>query len=303
VSLAANVALRRSAGEVVRAYVELTKPRIIALLLITTVPSMILAEGGMPSGWLILATLLGGTVAAGGANALNQYFDRDIDEVMARTRRRPLPNHRVAPVNAFAFAVVLAVASFAWLTAMVNLLAAALSLGALLFYVLVYTLWLKRRTPQNIVIGGAAGAAPALVGWAAVTGRVDLPAVVLFLVVFLWTPPHFWALSLRYRKDYEAAGVPMLPVVAGIAETTRQSLGYAVLTVAASIALIPVSDVGPVYAVAAGLLGAWFVADAVRLHRSDGRPAMAMALFRHSILYLGLLFAAVAIDTLARTGA
>jgi protoheme IX farnesyltransferase len=303
VSVAAPAALGRSAVETIRAYVELTKPRIVLLLLITTVPSMILAERGVPSVWLILATLLGGSVSAGGANALNQYLDRDIDEVMARTRRRPLPNRRVTPQSALVFGVVLGAAAFVFLTASVNLLAASLSLAALLFYVFVYTRWLKRTTPQNIVIGGAAGAVPTLVGWAAVTGRVEWPAVVLFLVVFLWTPPHFWALSLRYERDYRAAGVPMLPVVAGVHETTRQILVYAVLTAAAPFALLVVSPVGPVYLTAAAVLGAWFVADALALHRSDGRPAAAMRMFRDSITYLALLFAAVAADTVVRFGA
>jgi protoheme IX farnesyltransferase len=301
--VAAPLAARRSVGSTVRAYVDLTKPRIILLLLITTVPAMILAERGMPSGWLILATLLGGTVSAGGANALNQYFDRDIDEVMARTRRRPMPSHRVAPQSALVFGVALGAGAFAFLAVAVNLLAASLSLGALLFYVFVYTLWLKRTTPQNIVIGGAAGAAPALVGWAAVTGRVDLPAVALFLVVFLWTPPHFWALSLKYRNDYAAAGVPMLPVVAGVTETTRQIAIYSVVLVATTLGMVPVAHLGPIYTVAAAVLGAWFIADAVRLRRTDGRPAVAMALFKHSISYLALLFAAVAVDTLVRFGA
>ena len=302
-SVAAPAALGRSATETIRAYVELTKPRIVLLLLITTVPAMILAERGVPSGWLILATLLGGSVSAGGANALNQYLDRDIDEVMARTRRRPLPNRRVTPRSALVFGVVLGAAAFVFLAATVNLLAASLSLAALLFYVFVYTRWLKRTTPQNIVIGGAAGAVPTLVGWAAVTGRVEWPAVVLFLIVFLWTPPHFWALSLRYERDYRAAGVPMLPVVAGVHETTRQILVYAVLTAAAPFALLAVSPVGPVYLTAAAALGAWFVGDAVALHRSDGRPAAAMRMFRDSITYLGLLFAAVAADTVVRFGA
>jgi heme o synthase len=305
VSVAAPVAVRRgrSAVETLRAYVELTKPRIVLLLLITTVPAMILAERGLPSIWLILATLVGGSVSAGGANALNQYFDRDIDEVMARTRRRPLPNRRVTPQSALAFGLVLGAVSFVFLALAVNLLAASLSLAALLFYVLVYTRWLKRTTPQNIVIGGAAGAVPALVGWAAVTGRVEWPAIVLFLVVFLWTPPHFWALSLRYQQDYRAAGVPMLPVVAGVHETTRQILVYAVLTAASPFALVAVAPVGPLFLVAAAVLGAWFVADAVALHRSDGRTATAMRLFRDSITYLALLFAAVAADTLVRFGA
>ena len=209
-----------------QAYVAMTKPHIIILLLITTVPAMVLAEDGWPSAWLILATLFGGTLSAAGANVINCYIDRDIDEVMRRTRRRAIPRHQVSPAAALTLGVCLGVAGFVFLAVVVNLLSAMLATAALLFYVFVYTLWMKRSSPQNIVIGGAAGAAPTLVGWAAVTGRVGLPAVVLFLIVFYWTPPHFWALSMRYEGDYRAAGVPMLPVVRGIPETTRQILLY-----------------------------------------------------------------------------
>jgi protoheme IX farnesyltransferase len=284
------------------AYAQLTKPRIVLLLLITTVPAMILADRGVPSLWLIAATLIGGTAAAGGANAINQYIDRDIDDVMRRTRRRPLPSKRIEPRGALVFGLVLGAAGFVWLTALVNLLAAVLALGALAFYVLVYTLWLKRSTAQNIVIGGAAGAAPALVGWAAVTGRVGLPAVVLFAVVFIWTPPHFWALALRYERDYAAAGVPMLPVVAGREATERQILGYSIVLVAASLVLVPVAHSTWVYPVAASVLGLLFVQRAWRL-RHEGTAKAAMELFRFSIVYLALLFASVAVDTLVRYGA
>ena len=283
------------------AYYQLTKPRIVLLLLITTVPSMILAAQGMPSLWLIAATLIGGTMSAGGANAINQFIDRDIDGVMTRTRRRPLPARVIPPRNALAFGVGLGIAGFAWLLATVNLPAALLSAAALAFYVFVYTMWLKRSSPQNIVIGGAAGAAPALVGWAAVTGRVAWPAVILFLIVFLWTPPHFWALSLRYRRDYEAAGVPMLPVVAGVDATTRSILLYAVVLVAGSLVLWPVAPTGLLYPTAAVALGALFVAKAWRL-RSARSTAAAMSLFRYSLVYLALLFAAVALDTVVRHG-
>ena len=283
------------------AYLTLTKPRIVLLLLVTTVPAMILADRGMPSLALIGATLFGGTLSAGGANAINQYWDRDIDQVMLRTRRRPLPSRRISPDRALAFGVALGVAGFAFLWATVNLLSAVLATAALAFYVAVYTAWLKRRSPQNIVIGGAAGAVPVLVGWAAVTGRVGWPAIVLFDIVFLWTPPHFWALSLRYQRDYAAAGVPMLPVVAGEAETTRQILLYSLVLVATSLVLIPVAHTGPLYAVAALLLGARFVMGAVGLRR-HGAPAAAIALFRYSIVYLALLFGAVALDTLVRFG-
>ena len=287
---------RRSSG-VVSAYIQLTKPRIVLLLLITTVPAMILARRGVPSLWLIAATLLGGTMSAGGANAINQYVDRDIDEVMTRTRRRPLPARAIEPRHALAFAILLGVAGFLWLVLLVNLPAALLSTAALLFYVFVYTLWLKRSTPQNIVIGGAAGAAPALVGWAAVTGRVGWPAVVLFAIVFVWTPPHFWALSLRYRNDYALARVPMLPVVAGREVTTRQILVYSVVLVAVSILLWPVARTGLLYPAAALALGGMFVARAARL-REKGTTAAAMSLFRYSIVYLALLFGFVALDTL-----
>jgi protoheme IX farnesyltransferase len=286
---------------IVAAYVRLTKPRIIVLLLITTVPAMVLADRGMPSLWLVAATLIGGTLSAGGANAINQYLDRDIDEIMRRTRRRPLPAHVIAPRRALVLGMTLGVAGFAWLTVFVNLLSALLGTAGLLFYVFVYTVWLKRTSPQNIVIGGAAGAVPALVGWAAVTGRVGWPAVVLFGIVFLWTPPHFWALALRYERDYAAAGVPMLPVVAGTEVTVRQILVYSVALVAGSGVLIPVGHLGLVYGISAALLGSGFIAEALRLRR---QPTMgsAMRLFRYSLTYLALMFGAVALDTLVRYG-
>jgi protoheme IX farnesyltransferase len=291
----------RGPARVAAAYLALTKPRIIVLLLITTVPAMILADRGIPSLWLIAATLAGGTVAAGGANAINQYLERDIDQVMRRTRRRPLPAHTIEPVNALRFGIVLGAGAFVWLALLVNLASAALALSALLFYVFVYTVWLKRRTPQNIVIGGAAGAAPALVGWAAVTGRVGWPAVVLFAIVFVWTPPHFWALSLRYRRDYQEAGVPMLPVVAGPERTKRQILLYSVVLVATSLVLVPVAHAGILYLVAAIALGGLFVVRALHLRRT-GTAASAMALFKFSLAYLALVFAAVAVDTVVRFG-
>jgi heme o synthase len=283
------------------AYVRLTKPRIVLLLLVTTVPAMVLARRGLPSAELIAATLFGGTLAAGGANAINQYWDRDIDRIMLRTRRRPLPARAIEPWRALAFGLALGAVSFAWLAVTVNLLSAALSIAAMAFYVLVYTMWLKRRSVQNIVIGGAAGAVPVLVGWSAVTGRVGWPAVVLFAIVFVWTPPHFWALSLRYLPEYRAAGVPMLPVVRGVRETSRQVLVYSLALVATSFALVPVAHAGWVYGVAAGLLGIRFVDLAVRLARR-GSVEVAVALFRYSIAYLALLFLAVAVDTLVRFG-
>ena len=287
-----------SIRETITAYVQLTKPRIIVLLLVVTVPAMILAARGMPSLWLIAATLAGGTVAAGSANAINCYLDRDIDEIMRRTRRRPLPSHRVSPDDALRFGFALAVVSFCFLSVAVNVLAASLALSAIAFYVFVYTMWLKRSTTQNIVIGGAAGAMPALVGWAAVTGSVGLPALVLFAIVFVWTPPHFWALAMRYSDDYAAAGVPMLPAVRGDEETRRRIVRYAVALFATTLVLIPLARMGPAYIVAAVVLGGVFVHRALRLWRSS-TPALAMGLFKFSIVYLGLLFAAVAIDGLA----
>jgi protoheme IX farnesyltransferase len=283
----------------VGAYVQLTKPDIIVLLLVTTVPAMVLAAGGMPRWSLVLATLLGGTLAAAGANAVNCYLDRDIDERMARTRGRPLPTHRIEPQAALAFGVVLVTTSFLWLAAAVNLAAAVLTAAAAAFYVVVYTGWLKRSTPQNIVIGGAAGAVPVLVGWAAVTGTVEAPAVVLFAIVFAWTPPHFWALALKYAGDYRQAGVPMLPVLRGPRETAARMLRYSVVVVVATLALHPVARMGALYLVAAVLLGGLLIRHAVRVWRTPATRA-AMAMFRFSITYLALLFAAVAADRLLR---
>lgn len=295
-SLDHGVALEQAgARSLFGAYVALTKPRIIELLLITTVPSMVLAGGGWPGTWLVLATLIGGTFSAGGANALNSYFDRDIDEVMRRTRRRPLVRHEVPPRNALIFGVTLGTAGFVWLAVTTNLLAATLSTAALLFYVFVYTIGLKRKSTQNIVIGGAAGSAPTLVGWAAVTGTVGVPAWVLFLIVFYWTPPHFWALALRYKEDYEAAGVPMLPVVAGVEATTRRMLLFTGSMVGVSLLLVPLGDMSWIYLVAAVLLGGWFQWDTWRVHRN---PADAMRLFTTSTVYLSALFAAVMLDVL-----
>ena len=279
----------------VGAYVALTKPRIIELLLITTVPAMVLAAGGWPATWLVVATLIGGTLSAGGANALNSYLDRDIDEVMRRTRTRPLARHEVPPRNAVVFGVALGILGFVWLYAFANLLAAAISTAALLFYVFVYTMALKRLTAQSIVIGGAAGAAPALVGWAAVTGSLGLSAWVLFLVVFYWTPPHFWALALRYKDDYERAGVPMLPVVAGVETTTRWMLLYTGLMVGVSLLLVPVGGMSWTYLGAAVILGGWFLWDTWRVFRD---PDRAMRLFTTSTVYLAALFAAVMLDVL-----
>jgi protoheme IX farnesyltransferase len=289
-----------SRGGTLRAYVALTKPRIIELLLVTTVPTMVLAKRGIPSVWLMAAVVIGGTLAAGGANAINQFIDRDIDDLMRRTRHRPLPSHAVAPRNALIFGATLSAISFGWLTLTVNLLSALLAASAIAFYVFVYTIWLKRSTPHNIVIGGAAGCVPVLVAWAAVTGTIGVPALVLFAIVFYWTPPHFWALALRFKGDYAAANVPMLPVVRGEAETARQIVLYALLLVAVSLLLFPAAEMGLIYLGAALVLGGAFMWYAVRLLRNvaDGRAAI--GLFRFSISYLTLLFAAVAVDSLLR---
>jgi protoheme IX farnesyltransferase len=302
----ADVAMREPARDApgpidtARAYIALTKPRIIELLLVTTVPTMVLAEGGLPSPWLVAAVVIGGTLAAGGANAINMFVDRDIDDVMRRTRHRPLPRHRVEPAHALVFGVALSIVAFVWLTVTANLLSAVLALSATAFYVFVYTMWLKRTTPRNIVIGGAAGCVPVLVAWASVTGEVGLPAIVLFGVVFYWTPPHFWALAMRYRGDYAAAGVPMLPVVRGEVETARQIVLYTLALVAVSLLLLPIAGMGWIYLIAALVLGASFVWGALRLRANvaDGRAAI--RLFRFSISYLTLLFGAVALDALVR---
>ena len=284
--------------DTVRAYVALTKPRIIELLLVTTVPTMVLAAGGFPSPWLMAAVIVGGTLAAGGANAINMYVDRDIDDIMRRTRHRPLPRHSVTPGAALAFGIGLSVAAFGFLALAVNLLSAVLALSATCFYVFVYTMWLKRSTPQNIVVGGAAGCVPVLVAWAAVTGEIGLPALVLFAIVFYWTPPHFWALALRYRGDYEAARVPMLPVVRGEAETARQIVLYTLALIAVSLLLLPAAGMGWIYLVAAVVLGGFFLLGALRLRADAANGRAAIRLFRYSISYLTLLFAAVAADAL-----
>ncbi len=288
---------RPSLRDTVTAYYRLTKPRIVVLLLITTVPAMLLAARGLPSPWLILATLAGGAVAAGSANSINMYLDRDIDAIMRRTRQRPLPAHAIAPEHALRFGFVLGAIAFYFLAVAVNVLAALLALSAIAFYVFVYTMWLKRTTEQNIVIGGAAGAVPALVGWAAVTGTLAWPAVVLFAIVFVWTPPHFWALAMRFSGDYAAAGVPMLPVVRGEAETRRQILLYSLVLFATTLLLVPVGHMGPVYTGAAVLLGGSFVYRALAVWRTAD-DARTRRLFSFSILYLAGLFGAVGLDAL-----
>ncbi len=284
---------RRSVGGTVRAYVQLTKPRIIELLLTTTLPAMVLAARGWPGWWLTLTTLIGGTLSAAGANVINQVMDEDIDRVMRRTRGRPIPTDRVGRKAATAFGVVLGTAGFLWLYVTTNFLAASLSTAGLLFYVFVYTMLLKRSTTQNIVIGGAAGAVPPLVGWAAVTGSLAVPAWVLFAIVFFWTPSHFWALAMRYDEDYRAAGVPMLPGVVGVKMTVDHILLYSFVTVGISLLLAP--WVGWIYLAAVVVLGAWLIGGAMRL-RSD--QDMAMRYFAATNGYLAGVFLALAIDVL-----
>jgi heme o synthase len=286
----------RRARATVAAYLGLTKTRIIEQLLVVTVPAMFLAHRGMPSVWLVLATLVGGAMAAASAHALNCVVDADIDVKMKRTARRPLAQGRVPPRHALVFGLALGVLSAVWLALTTNPLAAGLSVAAIAFYVLVYTLLLKRRTAQNIVWGGAAGCMPVVIGWAAVTGRVGWPALVMFAVIFFWTPPHFWALAMRYRDDYAAAGVPMLPVVAAPAQVSRRIVVYAWVMVAATLALLPVTSW--IYATAAVLGGAWFLVAAHRLHTGvvAGRSVSPMALFHRSNAYLCGLFVAIAVD-------
>ncbi len=281
------------------AYVALTKPRIIELLLITTVPAMVLAADGWPNTWLVVWTVVGGTLAAGGANAINMYIDRDIDQLMERTRNRPLVTGRIAPRDALVFAIALEIVAFVVLALSSNVLAGAIAISATLFYVFIYSLWLKRTTRQNIVIGGAAGAAPVLVGWAAVTNSVSWSAVVLFLVIFLWTPPHFWALAIRHADEYRAASVPMLPVVETLSRTVRTMGWYTVAVTLVSFALIPLNDMGVVYSVAAVVLGVAFIALTFGLGRAP-TTAAAMRVFTFSISYVTLLFLAVMLDVLVR---
>jgi protoheme IX farnesyltransferase len=294
-SLGGPISSRRRAA----AYLALTKPRIIELLLVTTVPAMVVAERGMPSVWLMLATVVGGAMAAGGANATNMVIDRDIDRLMRRTRKRPLVTGEISPRNALVFAVGLELLAAVELWLTVNALSAVLAVAATLFYVLVYTLWLKRTSTQNIVIGGAAGAVPVLVGWAAVTGELAVAPFVMFAIIFAWTPPHFWALAIRYREDYAAADVPMLPVVASFDATARRIVGYTLVLWAVTLAFWPVGHMGPLYLAAAVVLGGLFTWRAVQLARSHS-PEGAMRLFHYSITYITLLFGAMAADQLLR---
>jgi protoheme IX farnesyltransferase len=280
-----------------KAYVALTKPRIIELLLITTVPTMVVAARGMPPIGLVVATVVGGALAAGGANAINMYVDRDIDALMKRTEKRPLVTGEVTPRAALTFAVVLEAIAFVELWTLVNLLSAVLAVSATLFYVFVYTLWLKRTSEHNIVIGGAAGAVPVLIGWSSVTNSLGLAPLVLFAVIFVWTPPHFWALAIKYKDDYSAASVPMLPSVASFAKVARQIVIYTIALWAASLLFAPVARMGVIYLGSAVVLGAVFLFQALQLQR-DHTPARAMRLFSYSISYVTLLFAAMAIDQL-----
>lgn len=284
----------------IRAYIALTKPRVIELLLVTTAPVMILAERGIPSVWLILATLVGGSLSAGSANAFNMVIDRDIDALMGRTQDRPLVTGKISLRAALIFASVLAVASTVWLWVLTTPLAAVLSVGAIAFYVFVYTLWLKRRSEQNIIWGGIAGCFPVLIGWSAVTGNLSWEPIILFLVVFLWTPPHYWPLSMRYRDDYESASVPMLGVVRAAPVVGLQVILYAWATVVASLVLIPVASMGLVYTLVAVLTGGWFIIESHRLYSRAlaGREVKPMRVFHSSISYLTLLFVAVGVDPL-----
>jgi protoheme IX farnesyltransferase len=292
---------RPSLRTTVGAYIALTKPRIIELLLVTTVPTMVVAEAGLPSIWLMVATVFGGTLAAGGAHAINMYVDRDIDALMERTKNRPLVTGVIEPRNALIFAVILEIVAFAWLWGFVNLISAVLAVTACLFYVFVYTLWLKRTSSRNIVIGGAAGAMPVLIGWTAVTGTLAWPPVILFAIIFYWTPPHFWALAIKYKDDYSAADVPMLPSVVSFRATALRILLYTLLLWALTIIFSPVAGMGLIYLISAIVLGAIFTAMAAQLLRT-GDAKRAMPLFAYSITYISLLFGAMMADQLIRSG-
>jgi protoheme IX farnesyltransferase len=297
--VAARSSRRQDLVGVLRAYLSLTKPRIVELLLVTTVPAMFLAADGLPDLRVVAVVLVGGSLAAGAASALNCYIDRDIDQLMRRTKRRPLPAHSVTPRAALIFGLALAVVSVALMAATTNLLATALTAGAIVYYDVVYTMWLKRRTPQNTFWGGICGAAPVLIGWAAVTGSLGPGAWALFAVVFFWQMPHFYALAIKYKDDYARAGIPMLPVVASAGRVNREILLFTALTVVASLAALPFG-LGPVYAVVALVSGVLFSVEALRLvgrSRQD-QPLKPMRLFHASIAYLTVLFIAVAVEAL-----
>jgi heme o synthase len=283
---------------VTRALFQLTKPRIIELLLVTTVPSMLIAAGGWPGTWLVFATLFGGTLSAASANTINNYLDRDIDVAMGRTQGRPLPQHLVAPRTALVSGIVLGIAGFVWLVLLVNTLAAALATGAILFYVFVYTLGMKRRTNQAVVIGGAAGCVPVLTGWAAVTGGLSIEAWGLFAILFYWQPPHFWALAMKYRDEYASVNVPMLTVTHGNDEATRHILLYSYQLVAVTLLYFPLAQAGLVYLAGVGVLNVGWLVLAHRLRRERSVPS-AMHLFHYSTVYLALVFAVAAFDALS----
>jgi heme o synthase len=287
------------ASELASAYVTLMKLRVVEQLLITTVPTMFVAARGVPHWWLIIATMVGGTLAAGGANAINMVIDRDIDALMERTKHRPLVTGVMSATHALVFAIGIETAAFAWLWWQVNLLSAVLAVAACLFYVFVYTIWLKRSSVENIVIGGAAGAVPVLIGWSAVTNRLDWAPVVMFAVIFVWTPPHFWALAVKYKDDYGKAGVPMLPVVASFRTTAIRIIAYTVVLWALSMLVWPVAELSWIYGTVAAVLGAIFLAYAVRLYQV-GTTKQAMKLFVYSNVYISVLFVAMGVDQLIR---
>lgn len=291
---------KRPIGQTIKAYVALTKPRVLELLLVSTVPVMFLAEGGLPNLWLVLATVIGGSMSAGSAASFNMYLDRDMDAHMHRTENRPLVTGEISPRAALIFSWVLAVASTLWLLATTNWLTAALSVSAIFFYVVIYTMILKRRTEQNIIWGGIAGCFPVVIGWSAVTGDVAWPAIVLFALVFLWTPAHYWPLSMKYRDDYSGADVPMLGVTRNASQVGLQVILYAWATVACSLLLIPVASMGLVYTASALVFGGWFVYESHRLYDQAvrGSKPRPMRVFHASITYLTLIFVAVAIDPL-----
>ncbi len=290
-------AVPRSAGRLARDYFTLTKPSIILLLLITTVPAMVLADGGWPGWGLVLATLVGGMLAAGGAGAVNMYIDRDIDAVMSRTRNRPIPAGRIPARHALVFGLALGVASGPWLALTVNTISAVLAVGAFLFYVVAYTLYLKRHTVHNTVLGGVAGAMPPLIGWAAITAGVSVEGLLLFFIVFFWQPPHFWALALALAEDYRRASIPMMPVVMGERETKRQTVLYAVLTFMVTLIFGAAAAMGWLYFATAIAGGLGFVWTAVRVAQTPGAQGT-RAMFRFSTLYLAALFLVIAVEPL-----
>ncbi|CAH0162267.1 Protoheme IX farnesyltransferase [Microbacterium sp. Bi121] len=299
-TMSQTTAVKRPIGRTIKAYVSLTKPRVMELLLVSTVPVMFLAQGGMPNLWLVLATVLGGAMSAGSAASFNMYLDRDMDAHMHRTENRPLVTGEISPRAALIFSWVLAVASTVWLLATTNWLTAVLSVSAIFFYVVIYTMILKRRTEQNIIWGGIAGCFPVVIGWSAVTGDVAWPAVVLFVLVFLWTPAHYWPLSMKYRDDYSGADVPMLGVTRNASQVGLQVILYAWATVACSLLLIPVAGMGLVYTASALVFGGWFIYESHRLYDQAvrGSKPRPMRVFHASISYLTLIFLAVAIDPL-----